>query len=249
MPVFGLVLLVQIALVIHVIRTGRSMIWIYVIVFVPAVGCLAYAAVELLPMLWGSRTSRGLQSGARRLLDPGAELRQAARQLEVADTIDNRRRYALALLAQGNAPEAVALLERSVVGIHADDPGLLIDLAKATFAMGDAARTLDALERARAASPQLRSADAHLLYARALEALGRDDEAAAEYRALVDYFPGEEARCRYALLLERRGEAQAAQALFAEVVARQRHEPGYYRRQQRDWIALARGRAGSGQPA
>ncbi len=240
MPAFLLVLLLQIALVIHVIRTGRSQIWIYVIVFLPAVGCVAYALAELLPELWRSRTGRGLEAGARRMIDPGRALREAERALAVADTVDNRRHYAMALLERGRAQEALALMERCAVGIHADDEGLLVDLARAAVAAGDPARALAALDRT-----TVRSAEAALLRARVLEALGRDDDAAAVYRALLGTFPGEEARCRYALLLERRGDEAAARALFTEVVARQRHEPRYYRRRQQEWIDLARGRVGA----
>ena len=44
------------------------------------------------------------------------------------------------------------------------------------------------------------SGEAHLLYARALEDQGKTDEALAEYRRLVPYFSGEEARARFAML-------------------------------------------------
>lgn len=80
------------------------------------------------------------------------------------------------------------------------------------------------------------------MYARALEALGRDGEAADEYRALVTHYPGEEARCRYALLLERGGNRCAAAALFAEILKRHRRAPRHYRQAQAEWVETARNR-------
>jgi hypothetical protein len=73
-----------------------------------------------------------------------------------------------------------------------------------------------------------------------LEALGRDDEAADDYAALVTHAPGEEVRCRYALLLQRRGDKAAAKTLFDEILTRSRRAPSHYRRQEREWIDIAR---------
>ena len=242
MPLVGLSLLLQVICVVHVIRTGRGMIWIYVIVFLPGAGCLAYLVAELLPSLFRSRTAHDLGSGARRILDPGRDLREARDRLEMADTIDNRRNYALACLAHGQVDEAIAMLEKSLVGMHADDPGLLSALAEAHFRRGDAARALELLDRLGAAGSQADAAE--LLRAQALEALGRDAEAAEQYRRLIERFPGEEVRWRYALLLERTGDAAGARALFTEIVDRQRRAPRYYRAEQREWVAAARAKLG-----
>ncbi len=58
-----------------------------------------------------------------------------------------------------------------------------------------------ALDTLRETNPDFNSPDAHLTYAQALEAQGKDAEAAEEYEELVKYYPGEEARFRYAMLL------------------------------------------------
>ena len=63
--------------------------------------------------------------------------------------------------------------------------------------------------------PDYQSAEAHLLYARALEETGRGEEALAEYRALSEYFVGAEARVRYGLLLARMGREGEAKAWLA----------------------------------
>jgi len=42
-------LAVQVGLIAHVIKTGRSMIWILAIAFLPLAGALAYVVVEILP--------------------------------------------------------------------------------------------------------------------------------------------------------------------------------------------------------
>lgn len=144
----------------------------------------------------------------------------------------------------GQAAKAVAALEPALAGIHADDIGLHLDLAQAHFASGGHQRALALLDRVREIEPGYESASAHLLYARALEALGRDDEARREYESLVGSFPGEEARCRFALLLERTGAADRARALFAEILQRQKSAPRHAREAEREWTGVARSRIG-----
>lgn len=65
MPLFGLVLIVRIACVVHVVRSGRNQIWIYVIIFPPAAGCLVHLVAEILPELFRSRAALPSQEPAR----------------------------------------------------------------------------------------------------------------------------------------------------------------------------------------
>src|SRR5262252_7072409 len=104
-----LIPLLQILCVVHVVRTGRDRMWIYILLFLPGIGVIAYAIVEILPGLFGSRTARGLRRDAVSRLDPGRELRHRRVALEEADTVDNRRLLAEALVAAGEFAEALAL--------------------------------------------------------------------------------------------------------------------------------------------
>src|SRR5215472_5345026 len=91
MPIVGILLLcLQIACAIHAGRTGRPFFWIYLIIFVPMMGMLAYLAVELVPEWMGSRTARRAASGFGRALDPGRSVRQAERQVAMTPTTENK---------------------------------------------------------------------------------------------------------------------------------------------------------------
>ena len=45
---------IQLALIIHVLKTGRSKYWILMLIFMPLIGGLAYLVIELLPEFTGS---------------------------------------------------------------------------------------------------------------------------------------------------------------------------------------------------
>ena len=69
-----------------------------------------------------------------------------------------------------------------------------------------------------------------------------DDTAAAlkEYEAIINAFPGEEARCRYALLLEKSGNIKSAEKTFESIINDAKSSPRYYRRDQKQWIRIAK---------
>ena len=80
-----------------------------------------------------------------------------------------------------------------------------------------------------------------MIYARALELQGRNDEALEEYRRLVPYFAGEEARTRCATLLDKMGRRDEARSLYGQVVKNLDGAPARYRKAQKQWGDIARG--------
>ena len=218
MPAFGvLLLLAQIACAVHVVRTGRHYVWIYVVVFVPVVGMAAYLLAEILPELMGSRTARRAAARVEKTVNPGRRLREAERRIQVTPTAENKAVLAAEYLLAGRAAEAAALYREALIGIHAGDPGMTLGLARALFAEEKFAEAQQALEALQAENPKLHAPEAHLLFARCLEEQGKNGAALAEYRALVHYYPGQEARCRYAMLLQRTGQGEDARRMFEEI--------------------------------
>lgn len=233
--------IIQILLIVHVIRTGRNQLWIWVLLFVPfGLGALAYLGVEILPELLRGRTAQRTARGVRRAIDPTAELRRYENEARVTGNVASRQRYAEELVRHGRSPEAIAQYRQALSGLYEHDPNLMLGLAQAQFAADDApgARaTLDGLIRA---NPDFRSPTGHLLYARALEAEGNLGKALEEYRVLAPSYPGAEASVRYARLLAAQGQREAAQKVARELLEQARIAPAHYRRAQREWLDAAR---------
>lgn len=240
MPVGLLELALQIALAIHAVRTGRTQPWLWIILLIPGIGCALYVVLELGPELLRGRAGQRLHSGVLQAVNPGRDYRSLVRAVAVAPTVQNQIRLAEECLRLGRAEEAVGLYEDCAVGLHATDPAVRLGLARARYAAGNPAGAVQALEALAADSPDHRTADGHLLYAEALEAAGRVDDALREYAALVDYYPGEAARCRYAHLLAQTGAADLAGQHYREVVRRVDLQRGSYQRAQREWYDMAR---------
>lgn len=246
MPVYIIVLLLEIACIVHIMRTGRERFWVYIVLFLPLVGMIAYLAAEVIPGLLGTRTAHRLNRKAVSVLDPTRSLRARQADLERADTVENRRLLAEEHIARGEFAAAAKLYDASLVGVHHDDTALLMGLARARLGMQDYAGAIAALDRLREAHPNFESSEAHLMYARGLEGLGRDEEAESEYVELVGYAAGEEVRCRYGQLLMRRGKTAEARKIFAQVLKYAAQGSSRYRRDQQAWIQLAERSLGQG---
>jgi hypothetical protein len=240
MPIYLLGLALDVLCIVHIMRSGAERFWIYVILFLPGVGPAAYFFAEILPGLVDTRTGRGLARSARNTLDKHGGVRRRLAALEIADTTENRRQLAEEYVAIGNLDEAIPLYESTLTGIHADDPALLMGYARALYGKGDPVKALEALDHLKQANPDFESNDGHLLYAKCLEGVGRLGEALEEYQSLSTYATGEEARCRYAMLLQQKGEIDAARKVFAEIQARAKRATRHYRSTEREWIEIAR---------
>jgi len=239
-PILLLSVALQIACVVHVVRTHRPTFWIWILLIGSYIAVAAYIFAEVVPNLGSSPTARRAVRGVRQRIDPEHGKRRAARQLDIADTIDNRRRLAEQSLASGDYQQAMEMFRNALTGMYTTDPHLMLGLAQAQFALdlpAEARATLDALI---AANPTFRSFDGHLLYARTVEASGDLAKALVEYEALVQGFPGEEARVRYAQLLKRANRRDEAATVLREIAKRSSLAPKYYQREQRAWIDLAR---------
>jgi hypothetical protein len=233
-------LLVQGALIVHVIRTGRSQIWIMAIAFLPVVGSLAYVVTEILPEFLGGRSARRAGAGVRKMIDPNRDLRRAAAEVEISGNVDARRRLADELLERDQFSEAIEVYRGGLKGIFEFDPTLLLGLARAQFGNQDFAGARTTLETLRQQNPDFKSADANLLYARVLESQDALEEAEREYAKAAPGFPGAEAKFRYGLLLKRRGKLQEARTQFKDLLDGAKLGPAHYRRAQGEWLERAR---------
>lgn len=233
-------LLLQAALVIHVLKTGRSGYWIMALIFIPLIGAIAYFVIEILPALSGSVSGQRAMRNVKKTLNPGAELRHEQAAWEQSANVDNSRRYAEALIQSGKMSEAEEIVNQALKGFFATEPTLLLVKAKIEFEQDRPQQAVEALETLQEHNPDFRSAEGHLLYARSLEATGELEKAVREYSAVSGYFPGVEARYRLALCLRKNGNEQKAKAEFDSILNDAKLAPAHFRKSQKQWLDAVR---------
>ncbi len=241
MTVLGILLvMIQVAFAVHAIRSGREMYWLFIIMFLPALGCALYFFTQVVPDSRNSYTLRKTGNKLLKAVDPERELRKCKDELDMVDTVENRLKLTDQYIEAEQYAEAIPLLRKTLETTHENDPYVLEKMARALFGIEDYQQTVDTLDLLIRENPHFQSHDGHLLYARSLEALDRKTEALEEYQVLATSYPGEEGRVRYAQLLLATDQPEAAKQVFEDVLSRTRRAPCYYVKKEKHWIALAR---------
>ncbi|HYH42237.1 MAG TPA: tetratricopeptide repeat protein [Burkholderiales bacterium] len=229
-------IVVSIPLIVHCIKTGRTTIWVFVMLALPLVGSAVYFFVEVFPELGRSGASRRAMRGLRSTLNPEGDLRKLENEMKVTGNVQSKQRYADELVRLGRAKEALDIYRTSLTGLFADDPKLLLGFAHAQFAAGEPAAARTTLDDLIGKNPEFKSPAGHLLYARALEGEGNMAKALEEYAALAEYFPGAEAGVRYAKLLRTAGQKSQARQTLEALLERAKYAPDHYKKAQREWL-------------
>jgi hypothetical protein len=209
MPVLiALAAAVQAYFVYHVYRSGRPYWWAFVILSVPLLGCIAYYLLQIFP---GSRQ-------LARAFNPSSELRRRLGELAVCSSVANKIAAADEFMRCGIFGQAVHLYQSALSGPHADDPNLLLGLARAQVNESDYDDAKATLARLKSIDSRYRPEEARLLLARTLENTGETATALAEYEDLARVYVGLEAKCRYGMLLKQLGFAVQANSVFKDLL-------------------------------
>jgi len=232
-------LTLQIACAIHVVRSGRQLYWIWIIMVTSYIGVIVYFVTAVIPDLRNDPRSRKAARQVLHTFDPERQRRHIKQRLEIADTVENRQALAEECMRLGDYSNAVVLYQSILKGVYATDAAFLLGLAQAQANCQDFAGARTTLDTLFTANPQFRSNDADLLRARVLEQQGEHAVALEHYRTLALSYPGEEARFRYGALLKQNGRFSDARTVFADMLARARHAPRYYRKKEKSWLESA----------
>jgi hypothetical protein len=234
-------LLISLAFAYHCIRTGRPWWWLLVIGFLGPIGWGAYVIFAVLPDMFGSSSARRFADNVATMADPGRDYREKLREVERVGSADAKRALAEECIKRGMFQDAVELYQGAMAGpIGGSDPVLLRGMGRAKLLAGDGQGAVEAFEKLKEMDRAAFDADTELDYARALALLGRTDDAVRQFEQVVPRYPGEEARCRFAVLLQQLGQRERAQALFREIIDSVKHAPSYYRSRQREWYRIAK---------
>lgn len=235
-----LTLAIQALAIFHIIKTGRDFRWIFLIIFLPGLGALIYFVIEVLPSLRSNPAARRTMKNMGKIVDPTRQLRSQQLAYDRSQNVETSTRLANELIRDGKYDEAIQLCNDARTGVFEDDPTILLALANAHFAKHAFRECVEALDLLREKNPSFRSPEGHLLYARALEGDGQTDRAIEEYDAVSRYFPGAEARVRFAQYHERLGNKDLAMQMFRQIVDDARIAPRHFQRAQRQWIDIAK---------
>jgi hypothetical protein len=224
---------------VHVVRTGREMYWLWLFAIAPMLAPAFYFFAVLVPEMTGGRTARTVGRAARQAIDPERDFRTAMRALEDTPSVGNRMKIAQAAAALGRWSDAEAQWALAADGHWADDPAILKGHAETLLELGRHADALKRLEHLRAQGSEGSTPQVALLFARAYEGLGRNDEADDAFRFAADRVPGLESGARYIAFMAKTGRREDAEIGMAEIERRYSKISAPLRGEARIWRDMA----------
>lgn len=211
---YAVFLILQIICVVHCIRKGNQQQWIWLIVFLPAIGCLIYLFMEIIT----KRDVAVVQSNLDKVIRPTGRIKDLKRELEFSDTFENRMALAQAYLHSGMYNEAIELYEASLTGIFANNPHEVMQLMAAYFEVERYADVIELTQRVKN-SPDFVKSHARVCFALSLEKTGQLELAENEFVAMKGRFSNYEARFTFGQFLMRRNRTDEAKAIYTEILS------------------------------
>ena len=228
-------IILQAICVFHCIRKGNQNKWIWIIVFLPFIGCLIYFFTEII----NSSDIQKVQSGLGEVFNPSGSIRKLEENLRFSDTFHNRVALADAYLYAGNIDKAIELYESSLKGAFTENEHVLAQLV---VAYSRKQRYADVINCAKKLYrlPQFNFSRAHILYAQALAKERLTEQAEKEFRKMSGKYSHYEARYYYGLFLIGEERTDEGYNLFRELLSESSHLSSRERRYYREWFVRAK---------
>ena len=231
--IFTIVL--QAVCVIHCIRKGTQSNWIWIIIFLPLIGSLAYIFTEI----FTDREIQNVQSGIGTLFSARGRIKRLENNLRFSDTFNNRIALADACHADGQIEKAITLYESSLEGNFTENEYVLGQLIKAYYQIKRYSDIIPIAQRIYKI-PQFSLSRQHVLYAIALANSGQAAAAEKEFKMMKARFSNYEARFQYARFMIANNRSEEARQLLKEMTGEVSHLSTRERRHNRNWFMQAK---------
>jgi hypothetical protein len=221
--------------VFHCIRRGTQQKWIWLIVFLPIIGSIAYIFTEM----FSNNDVQNLQSGIGAVFNPGGRIRKLEDNLRFSDTFNNRVMLADACLASGEYNRAIELYESSLTSNFTENEHVLSQLIIAYSQVGRYEEIIP-LAKKIYKQPQFLRSKAHTCYIKALVKTGDTARAETEFKSLNARFSNFEARYEYGIFLINSNREEEGRKQLSDLLGEMSHLTGMEKRYNHIWFAKAR---------
>ncbi|PWS31947.1 hypothetical protein [Pedobacter paludis] len=216
----------QILAILHAVKTGRKD-WLYLLIFLPLIGTLIYFYVELLPEIGRGTFLNNLQ----KYFLPKQKIKNWERKVQITDSITNKLGLSSAYAEQRQYDNAVDIALECMKGRYADDPVIILHLARLYFESEKYLESLKYFDTAKAKlGNHFRIPEDELLYIRAQEGLGLSERAEEGYQRIIRIHHSLEARYYYGLFLKKNNFKAEAKEQFKTLREEIKLLPRYLRR-------------------
>lgn len=228
---YYLVLILQAFCVFHCMRKGNSQQWIWLIVFLPAIGCIVYLFSEVIT----KSDVRSVTNNVDAVIRPKGRIKDLEEAFSYSDSFENRLLLASAYLNAGRTDETIELCEQGKKGIFVNDPHLIIILIEAYYAKERYADVCkigaDVIN-----NTDFRKSHSRILMALSLEKLGEINQAEEHLSSFQARYSDFEGKYEYACFLLRQNREPEALKILKDIKEESSRMSRGERRNHEYWI-------------
>lgn len=141
---YWLVVVIQVICIVHAYKKGLTN-WIYLLIFLPLVGCLVYFIVEIFPHISSGNFSFFTDS----LFNSKESIAELEKRLRISDTFVNRCALANGYASKNKYAKAIEVYENALTGVYQDDLEVLLQLGRLNFLEKNYQQSIHYFERAK----------------------------------------------------------------------------------------------------
>lgn len=210
---FPLILVLQGFCIYHAYKNNNLQRWFFIIFFLPFIGSLIYLYVHF----YSRENIANLSEGVKSVLNTNYQIEQLEKELKIADTTTNRIRLADEYVKVGRVEEAVDLYKKSMTGISADDPELLMKLIKSGYLTKDY-KTVVACGAKLKTDFAFKNSEERIAYAWSLFHTGKKEEAGKHFEDMDARFANHKHRLEYSKFMFEMERSSEAKDLLGELL-------------------------------
>jgi hypothetical protein len=200
------ILLLQAFCLYHAYRNNTHQKWLWLIIFIPLIGCLIY----LYDNFASRRNLEDVQEGVKTMVNSNYQINKLEKEIKYAPTVTNKVKLADAYVQHQRYVEAIPLYQSCLQGLYADDPHLIKKLLRVLYLNKDYAAAIEHGQKLLREKSFLQD-EARVAYAWSWFHVGNLEEAESNFRAMdlqFSNFPHRVEFCKFLIENKRENEAK-----------------------------------------
>ncbi|TYC16224.1 hypothetical protein ES677_03365 [Bizionia gelidisalsuginis] len=202
----------------HLIKNRNQYYWIFLILFIPAIG----SAIYLITQVYNKRDGERIQEGITAVLTPSKKVKDLEKKLEFSETYLNRINLAEAYFEMKDFENAITHYKIALEDKGQNNLFVIKKLIAGYYQTNNFERSVfygdqikDVLD--------FRAKNAQFLYGLALNELGRVEEAEEQLRQIDQRYSNYNERLALAKFLQNKGKMEDAQEILKELKTESEH--------------------------
>lgn len=228
---YYLILALQAFCVYHVFKNKREYYWIFLILFLPVIGCIIY----LITQVYNKKDAATIQNEITTMINPSKRIHDLQKQLAFSDTFQNRVNLADAYFEMKDYKNAASQYEEAIETSFQNDEYVLKQLINTYANLEDFDKVIAYTQRIKDKS-KLRGTREQFLYGMALYKKELFEEAKIQLEQINISSSNYEERVAYAKLLLDSNKKDEAKEILEEIYEESKHMISNNKRKYRSLI-------------